>query len=275
MHLFNSCCRRHGGARLELSPSRREAGPVAIIGEAGVVAINSEAGAGAVAINEARAVAVVNEAGAVAVVNEAGVAINEAGAIAINKAGAVSAKVWLEAGAVAIDEAGAVAINEAGAVAINEAGAVAETEAGAVAINEAGLVAIEEAGAVGAAQRLELSVRLIDGEAASQLCIEQLLGDLHCWIALGSLEGQRRGMGKVHWSHDCVGESGVKRPLSDAKALGLTLCMRSSCIVKQLDLIRADRHNHKACETKRIEQSSYVTCRCYLLSHGLARMVGR
>ena len=230
MHLFNSCCRRHGGARLELSPSRREAGPVAIIGEAGVVAINSEAGAGAVAINEARAVAVVNEAG---------VAINEAGAIAINKAGAVSAKVWLEAGAVAIDEAGAVAINEAGAVAINEAGAVAETEAGAVAINEAGLVAIEEAGAVGAAQRLELSVRLIDGEAASQLCIEQLLGDLHCWIALGSLEGQRRGMGKVHWSHDCVGESGVKRPLSDAKALGLTLCMKTSCIVKQLDLIRA------------------------------------
>jgi hypothetical protein len=257
MHFFNSCCRRHGGARLELSPSRREAGPVAIIGEAGVVAINSEAGAGAVAINEARAVAVVNESRSVAVVNEAGVAINEAGAIAINKAGAVSAKVWLEAGAVAIDEAGAVAINEAGAVAINEAGAFAETgeagavainseagavainEAGAVAINEAGLVAIEEAGAVGAAQRLELSVRLIDGEAASQLCIEQLPGDLHCWIALGSLEGKRRGMGKVHWSHDCVGESGVKRPLSDAKALGLTLCMRTSCIVKHLDLIRA------------------------------------
>jgi hypothetical protein len=233
MHFFNSCCRRHGGARLELSPSRREAGPVAIIGEAGLVAINSEAGAGAVAINEARAVAVVNESRSVAVVNEAGVAINEAGAIAINTAGAVSAKVWLEAATVAIDEAGAVAINEAGAV--------AETEAGAVAINEAGLVAIEEAGCRyrGAAQRLELSVRLIDGEAASQLCIEQLPGDLHCWIALGSLEGKRRGMGKVHWSHDCVGESGVKRPLSDAKALGLTLCMRTSCIFKQLDLIRA------------------------------------
>ena len=233
MHFFNSCCRRHGGARLELSPSRREAGPVAIIGEAGVVAINSEAGAGAVAINEARAVAVVNESRSVAVVNEAGVAINEAGAIAINTAGAVSAKVWLEAATVAIDEAGAVAINEAGAV--------AETEAGAVAINEAGLVAIEEAGCRyrGAAQPLELSVRLIDGEAASQLCIEQLPGDLHCWIALGSLEGKRRGMGKVHWSHDCVGESGVKRPLSDAKALGLTLCMRTSCIFKQLDLIRA------------------------------------
>ena len=233
MHFFNSCCRRHGGARLELEPSRREAGPVAIIGEAGVVAINSEAGAGAVAINEARAVAVVNESRSVAVVNEAGVAINEAGAIAINTAGAVSAKVWLEAATVAIDEAGAVAINEAGAV--------AETEAGAVAINEAGLVAIEEAGCRyrGAAKPLELSVRLIDGEAASQLCIEQLPGDLHCWIALGSLEGKRRGMGKVHWSHDCVGESGVKRPLSDAKALGLTLCMRTSCIFKQLDLIRA------------------------------------
>jgi hypothetical protein len=217
MHFFNSCCRRHGGARLELSPSRREAGPVAIIGEAGVVAINSEAGAGAVAINEARAVAVVNESRSVAVVNEAGVAINEAGAIAINTAGAVSAKVWLEAATVAIDEAGAVAINEAGAVAIEEAGCRYR----------------------GAAQPLELSVRLIDGEAASQLCIEQLPGDLHCWIALGSLEGKRRGMGKVHWSHDCVGESGVKRPLSDAKALGLTLCMRTSCIFKQLDLIRA------------------------------------